>query len=39
MRRALQQTIEEAIAKKIISGAAQAGGTITLSPEELAKKS
>ncbi|TSD01411.1 MAG: Clp protease ATP binding subunit [Parcubacteria group bacterium Greene0714_4] len=38
MRRAMQQTIEEAIAKKIIAGTAQAGTTITLLPEELAKK-
>ncbi len=35
MRRALQHTIEEAVAKKIISGEAVAGGTIMLTLDEL----
>lgn len=35
MRRALQQTIEEAIAKKIIAGTAQAGSTVAFTAEDL----
>ncbi len=38
MRRALQQTIEEVVAKKIISGEAVAGSTITLSLDEIGRK-